>query len=104
MSLVEDVRPSSRTSPSTCWKIKYSSRSDTAEIMPGRPRPSITAGQGPGLSIVEPHRPRYARDERAGPSPSNAATRRGGRVLAAVAGAYLTSRRAVGGNSDASLV
>ena len=33
-SLVADVRPSSTTSPSTCRKIKYSSRSDTAEIMP----------------------------------------------------------------------
>jgi hypothetical protein len=30
------VRPISRTSPSTCWKIRYSSRSDTAAIMPGR--------------------------------------------------------------------
>jgi hypothetical protein len=47
-SLVEDVRPISRTSPSMCWKIRYSSRSDTAEIMPGYWRPSITAGQRPG--------------------------------------------------------
>ena len=28
-----------------CWKIRYTSRSDTADIMPGRWRPSITAGQ-----------------------------------------------------------
>ena len=27
--MVEDVRPSSRTSPSTCRKIKYSNHSDT---------------------------------------------------------------------------
>ncbi len=29
MSLAEDVRPTSRINPSTCEKIKYSSRSDT---------------------------------------------------------------------------
>jgi hypothetical protein len=29
MSLMADVRPIRRTSPSTCAKIKYSSRSDT---------------------------------------------------------------------------
>jgi hypothetical protein len=28
MSFVEDARPISRTSPSVCWKIRYSSRSD----------------------------------------------------------------------------
>src|SRR3954463_2384972 len=31
---VEDVRPICRTSPSTCRKIRYSSRSDTPAIMP----------------------------------------------------------------------
>ena len=34
MSFVADVRPSSRTSPSTCRKIKYSSRSDTLRSCP----------------------------------------------------------------------
>ena len=34
--LVEDVRLSSKSSPSRCWKIRYSRCSDTAEIMPGR--------------------------------------------------------------------
>ena len=43
--MVEDVRPISRSSPSTCWKIRYNSRNDTAEIMPGHWRSSITAGQ-----------------------------------------------------------
>ena len=33
-SLVKDVRPSSRTSPSTCRKIKYSSRNDTPGSCP----------------------------------------------------------------------
>jgi hypothetical protein len=33
-SLVADVRPSSRTSPSTCRKIKYSNRSDTLGSCP----------------------------------------------------------------------
>jgi hypothetical protein len=45
MSLVEDGRPSSKTSLSTCRKSRYSSRSDTAAIMPDRRRPPITAGQ-----------------------------------------------------------
>jgi hypothetical protein len=45
MSFVLDVRPISRSSPSRCWKIKYKSRNDTAEIMPGRCRSSITAGR-----------------------------------------------------------
>jgi hypothetical protein len=34
MSLVEDVRVISRTSPSTCRKIRYSSRSDTLGSCP----------------------------------------------------------------------
>ena len=54
-SLVEDLRPSSRTSPSTCWKIRYSSRSDTAAIMPVRRRRPITAGQGRAPSSGTPH-------------------------------------------------
>jgi len=36
MSLVEDVRPINRSSPSMCWKIRYNSRNDTAQIVPGR--------------------------------------------------------------------
>jgi len=43
--LVVDVRPINRSSPSTCWKISYNRRNDTAEIMPGRWRSPITAGQ-----------------------------------------------------------
>ena len=34
MSFVADVRPSSRTSPRTCWKIKYSSLTDTRGSWP----------------------------------------------------------------------
>jgi hypothetical protein len=45
MSLVLEARPISRSSPSRCWKIRYDSRIDTAEIMPSRCRSSITAGQ-----------------------------------------------------------
>jgi len=71
-SLVEAVRPSSKTSPRTCWKIRYSSRSDTAAIMPGhRRRPPITAAQphvprsgtpqGPGRGRARRHH-RAARD------------------------------------------
>jgi hypothetical protein len=55
MSLAEDARPSSRTSPSVCWKIRYRSRSDTAEIMPGtsdHQSPLVS----PLCSILEPHR------------------------------------------------
>jgi hypothetical protein len=44
-SLMADVRPSSTSSPSTCWNIKYNSRSNMAEIMPSRGRSSIVAGQ-----------------------------------------------------------
>jgi hypothetical protein len=44
-SLVADVRPSSRSSPSTCWKIRCNILNDTAEIMHGRCRSPITAGQ-----------------------------------------------------------
>jgi hypothetical protein len=40
---VEDaVLPSSTTRPSTCRKIRYSSRSDTAVIMPNRRRPLVS--------------------------------------------------------------
>jgi hypothetical protein len=45
MSLVEDGRPSSKTSLSTCRKSRYSSRSDTTTIMPDRRRPPSTAAQ-----------------------------------------------------------
>jgi hypothetical protein len=44
--LVEDERPSSRISPSTCRKIKYNNRSDTAVILPEHRRQPITAGHG----------------------------------------------------------
>jgi transposase-like protein len=55
MSLAEDVRPSSRTRPSMCWKIRNSRRSDTAEIMSGtgdHQSPLV----GGVRSILEPHR------------------------------------------------
>jgi hypothetical protein len=53
---VEDVRPISRTSPSTFWKIRYSSRSDTVTIMPGMRCPPITAGQRHVPHSGTPHR------------------------------------------------
>ena len=34
--LIDGQRPSSKTSLRTCWKIRYSSDSDTAAIMPDR--------------------------------------------------------------------
>ena len=43
--MVEDGRPISRMSPSTCRKIRYNRRSDTLAIMPGRRTSSTTAGQ-----------------------------------------------------------
>jgi hypothetical protein len=55
--LVEDVRPVSMSSPSTCWKTRYSSRSDMAAIMPNRWRPSITAGQQRAPRSGTPHDP-----------------------------------------------
>ena len=45
MYFVEDARLISKSRPSVCWKIRYNSRSDTAEIMPRNWRSSITAGQ-----------------------------------------------------------
>ena len=60
-SSVEDVRPISRTSPSTCQKIRYSDRSDTAAIMPNRrlplvsaPAPSSGIPQGAGEPVPRP--------------------------------------------------
>ena len=50
------MRPSSTTRPSTCRKIRYSSRSDIAAIMPDRWRPPITAGQRRRADVLEPHR------------------------------------------------
>ena len=44
-SFEEDVRPSSRTSPSTCRKIRYSNRNDTTVIVPERRSAPLTAGQ-----------------------------------------------------------
>ena len=44
MSLVGDVRPISKSSPSRCWKIRYNSRSDTVTIMPGLRWAPIAAG------------------------------------------------------------
>ena len=52
MSLVLGVRPSSRTSPSMCWKIRYNIRNDTAEIMPDRRSPLVSSV----CHVLEPHR------------------------------------------------
>jgi hypothetical protein len=43
--LLRELTPVSMSSPSTCWKTRYSSRSDMVAIMPNRWRPSINAGQ-----------------------------------------------------------
>jgi hypothetical protein len=52
MSLVADVRPIRRTSPSTWRKIKYSSRSDTPRSCPtGDHRWSATQAR-----LLAPHR------------------------------------------------
>ena len=45
-SLEEGGRPSSRTSPSTCRKIRYRNRRDTAVIVPECRSTPITAGHG----------------------------------------------------------
>ncbi len=55
MSLALDVRPSSRTSPIMCWKIRYHSRNDTPEIKPCRCRSPITAGQRHAQNSGTPH-------------------------------------------------
>jgi hypothetical protein len=54
--LAEDVRPISRMSPSTCWKIRYKRRSDTSAIMHGALTSLVTAGQGTRRRHLEPHR------------------------------------------------
>jgi len=50
-SLVDVVRPSSKTSLRTCWKIRYNSRSDTAAIMPDRRSPLVSSV----CHVLEPH-------------------------------------------------
>ena len=50
-SLVDVVRPSSKTSLRTCWKIRYNSRSDTAAIMPDRWSPLVSSV----CHVLEPH-------------------------------------------------
>jgi hypothetical protein len=52
-SLVTEVRPISRTSPSTCQKIKYSNRSDT----PGSCPTSDHGWSGTPARLLAPHRP-----------------------------------------------
>jgi hypothetical protein len=54
-SLVVDVRPRSKSSPSRCRKIRYSRRSDTAEIMPvaGDHQSLLVSGR---CNVLEPHR------------------------------------------------
>ena len=77
-----DVRPSSRSSPSMCWKIRYNSRNDTAEIMPGRCRSSIAAGQRHVQHSGTPQAATYAGavgtgagDQRAEPGPARGRAR-----------------------------
>jgi hypothetical protein len=48
--------PSSRTSLSICWKIRYRSRSDMAAIMPDHRERPITPGQQRVPRVLEPHR------------------------------------------------
>jgi hypothetical protein len=55
MSLAEDVRPISRTSPSMCWKIRNSSRRVTVTIMPGHWKTPIIAGRQ-RYRVLAPHR------------------------------------------------
>jgi hypothetical protein len=58
MSLPADVRPISRTSPSTCRKIKYSNCNDTPGSCPignhrwWRPRPDLWHPTGANLLVV----------------------------------------------------
>ena len=51
------VRPTSKPSLSTCGKSRYSSRSDTATIMPDHRRPPITAARQRARRSGTPHRP-----------------------------------------------
>ncbi len=67
MSLVEDVRPINRRSPSRWWKIRYRRRSDTAEIMQGTGGHQSLLVSGM-CSILEPHRVSAA-GKAAGPRP-----------------------------------
>lgn len=46
-SLAEEVRPVSTASPSTCWKVGYSSRNDMMCPVPG---PHRGCGRGPALA------------------------------------------------------
>jgi hypothetical protein len=45
MSFGRECAAVSWASPSKCWQIRYSNRSDTAAIIPERSRALITAGQ-----------------------------------------------------------
>jgi hypothetical protein len=47
--------PSSRTSLSICWKIRYRSRSDMAAIMPDHRERPITPGQQRVPRVLGPH-------------------------------------------------
>jgi transposase InsO family protein len=60
--LVQDVRPISMISPSTCRKIKYSMRSDTSAIMPDCRTSSIAADQRPCPSSGTPQAPHLIMD------------------------------------------
>ena len=57
MSLTEDVRPMSRSSPSRWWKIGYSRRSDTAGSSWGAGGHQSLLFSGV-CSFLEPHRVR----------------------------------------------
>jgi hypothetical protein len=64
---MEDVRPISRTNPSTCRKIKYSSRSDTRGSCPTADyRWSATQSR-----VLAPYRRACMIHARAGSTPSS---------------------------------
>ena len=69
-ALLEVVRPVSRMSPRTCWRIRYGSRKDTAaRAIPLWHRPPTGLPEGPVGGLDEPaggssHRQRRARSRR----------------------------------------
>ena len=81
--MAEDVRPISRISPSTCWKIRYDSRSDTLAIVPavGRRQSLLVSDRA---RLLEPHRsctaPTTAASRWTGAAAGRADRRRAGRA------------------------
>jgi rsbT antagonist protein RsbS len=62
MSLVEDVRVISRTSPSTCRKIRYSSRSDTLVLQVSKVRARGVIVDVTALDVIDSFATRTLRD------------------------------------------